>query len=186
MAHRIAALWRRLDTPGHDACLYVPGKDGWTLRGSAVFVEDGRACQLRYEVVADAGFRTREAAVAGWIGATAVNLQVRADGEGAWMVDGVEQPQLRGCVDVDLGFTPATNFLPVRRLALQVGGQAQAPAAYFAFPQTRLEVLGQHYRRVSDTAYEYEAPTAGYTGLLEFSRQGVVANYPGLFVLVSM
>ena len=185
MADPIAALWQRLDTPGHDACQYVQGGDGWTLRGSAVFVEDARACQLRYEVMADAGFRTRQATVTGWIGATPVDLQVHSDGEGVWTVGGVEQPQLRGRLDLDLGFTPATNFLPVRRLALEVGGQAQAPAAYLALPGIRLEVLGQSYRRVSDTGYEYEAPSAGYSGLLEFTRDGVVADYPGLFVLVS-
>ena len=53
------------------------------------------------------------------------------------------------------------------------------------FPTTGLEVLGQQYRRVSDTGYEYEAPTAGYSGLLEFSRHGIVVSYPGLFALVS-
>lgn len=175
MTRPLAALWRRLDVPGHD---------GWTLHGSAVFLQDGQVCQLRYEVLVDSGFRTREASVTGWMGVTAVDLRIRSDGGGTWTAGGVEQPQLAGCVDVDLGFTPATNFLPVRRLGLEIGEQAQVPAAYLAFPELRLEVLEQSYRRVSATGYEYEAPSAGYRGTLEFSGQGIVVDYPELFTLV--
>ena len=183
MTRPLAALWRRLDVPGHDGCQFVPGEDGWTLHGSAVFMQDGQVCQLRYEVLADSGFRTREALVTGWMGATAVDLRIRSDGCGAWTAGGVEQPQLAGCVDVDLGFTPATNFLPVRRLGLEIGEQAQVPAAYLAFPELRLEVLEQTYRRVSATDYDYEAPSTGYRGTLEFSGQGIVVDYPELFTL---
>ncbi|MGO1542418.1 MAG: putative glycolipid-binding domain-containing protein [Luteimonas sp.] len=185
MSAPIAALWRRLDVPGHDGCQFVPGEDGWTLRGSAVFLQDGQVCQLRYEVLADSGFRTREASVTGWIGVKAVEVGIRSDGDGRWTAGGVEQPQLAGCVDVDLGFTPATNFLPIRRLGLEIGGYAPAPAAYLAFPELGLQVLRQSYRRVSDTGYEYEAPDAGYRGTLEFSAQGIVVDYPQLFTLVS-
>jgi uncharacterized protein len=182
MNKKITALWRRLDTPGHDACWFVPSNNGWTLRGSAVFLESGQVCQLRYEVLADPAFQTQEAAVAGWIGETAVDLHVCAIGNRAWTVNGAEQPQLAGCVDLDLGFTPATNFLPVRRLALRVGEEAQAPAAYLAFPQLKFEVLPQRYKRISDTEYEYQAPSAGYIGMLEFSAHGVIVSYPGLFI----
>ena len=184
MSTPIAVLWRRLDVPGHDGCQFLPGAEGWTLRGSAVFLQDGQVCQLRYEVLADPGFRTREASVTGLVGVKAVDLRIRSDGDGTWTAGGDEQPQLAGCVDVDLGFTPATNFLPVRRLGLEMGQQAQAPAAYLAFPELRLEVLGQSYRRVSATGYEYEAPGAGYRGTLEFSGQGIIVDYPGLFTRV--
>lgn len=151
------------------------------MRGMAVFLEGKQVCQLRYEVLADPAFQTREAVVAGWVGDTVVDLQVCVIGHGMWTVNGVEQPQLAGCVDLDLGFTPATNFLPVRRLRLRIGEEAQAPAAYLAFPQLRFEVLPQSYKRISETKYEYQSPSAGYTGTLEFSPQGVIVSYPGLF-----
>jgi uncharacterized protein len=37
------------------------------------------------------------------------------------------------CVDVDLGFTPATNLIVLRGLSLKIGQRAQAPAAYLSF-----------------------------------------------------
>jgi hypothetical protein len=183
MSEPIAVLWRRLDAPGHDACQFMPGDNGWTIRGLAVFLEAQQVCQLRYEVVADSAFQTRAAAVAGWLGQTAVDLRIRADGNGEWTVNGLRQPELSGCLDLDLGFTPATNFLPVRRLALNMGEAAEAVAAYLAFPGLGLAVLQQRYQRVSSTAYEYDAPSAGYRGTLVFSAHGVIVSYPGLFVM---
>lgn len=182
MTKTITVLWRRLDVPGHDACCFVPSSSGWSLRGSAVFLEGGQVCQLRYEVLADPGFQTQEAAVTGWIGETRVDAHVCAIGNRAWTVNGAEQPQLAGCMDLDLGFTPATNFLAVRRLALRIDEEAQAPAAYLAFPHLGVEVLSQRYKRVSATEYEYQAPSAGYSGVLEFSEHGVIVSYPGLFI----
>ncbi|WP_161946184.1 putative glycolipid-binding domain-containing protein [Desulfonatronum thiosulfatophilum] len=109
--------------------------------------------------------------------------EVDANPYGAWTVNGAELPQITGCQICDLGFTPATNFLPVRRLALRIGEEAQAHAAYLTFPQLRFEVLPQRYKRISDTEYEYQSPGVGYSGTLVFSAQGVIVSYPGLFLI---
>jgi len=69
-------LWRRLDTPGHDACVLWTTRDGGHLAGTAVFLEGGHPCQLRYEVVCDAEWRTRSAVVSGWVGDTPVAVHV--------------------------------------------------------------------------------------------------------------
>jgi hypothetical protein len=90
-----------------------------------------------------------------------------------------------GCLDVDLGFTPATNLFALRRLALKVGQHAEAPAAYLEFPSLRVTTLPQRYKRTGRTEYAYEAPTVGYSGTLRVSSLGAVVQYPGLFELVS-
>lgn len=182
MADRITALWQRLDTPGHDACEFLLQRQGWALRGMAVFLEGGQVCRLGYEVLTDTALRTREARVTGMLGETPVDIRIHAD-QGRWSLNGVVQPAPEGCIDVDLGFTPATNFLPVRRLALAVGEQAQASAAYLAFPALTLECLSQHYRRVSPARYEYAAPAANYQDVLECTAEGIILHYPGLFRL---
>jgi hypothetical protein len=176
-------LWRRLDAPGHDACQFLSGPDGHTLRGTAVFMEAKRICALQYEVIADSAFRTRRARVTGSIGKDLVDLRVRGNARAEWTINGAEQPSLAGCVDLDLGFTPATNLLPLRRLALRVGEEAQAPAAYLAFPRIKFHVLPQRYKRLSRTEYDYESPTAGYRGTLQVGPNGVVLHYPGLFMM---
>jgi len=173
-----------VDSPGHDTCRFFKLANGCRLVGTAVFLESGRVWQLNYEVLADAAFRTRSASVKGFVGTTPVDVQVRGARGARWKVNGKSQPSIAGCLDVDLGFTPATNLLALRRLALKVGEEAQAPAAYLAFPAMQFKVLPQRYKRLSRSEYDYEAPTAGYRGTLRVSSEGAVVEYPGLFQAV--
>ena len=177
-------FWRRLDQPGHDSCRFFHSAAGCRLSGAAVFLEGRLACQIRYEVVADAAFRTRCAALAGSVGRKPLDLRVRATRDGCWTVNGVEEPAIRGCIDLDLGFTPATNLLPLRRLGLRIGQEAQAPAAYLPLPKTRLVLLPQRYQRLSRGEYDYESPRHGYRATLRVTPQGAVADYPGLFEML--
>jgi len=178
-------LWRRLDEPGHDACGLWRLDTGWRLSGAAAFREAGRPCHLRYDVLADRAWRTRRATVSGHVGRRAVDLRIASAGRGRWRLDGALQPAISGCVDVDLGFTPATNLLPLRRLALKIGERADAPAAYLEVPRLRLVVLPQTYHRLSRTRYAYASPTAGYADTLEVSPLGAVIHYPEVFELVT-
>ncbi|MBI4964514.1 MAG: putative glycolipid-binding domain-containing protein [Desulfomonile tiedjei] len=178
-------FWRKVDHPGHDSCRLFKLSDGWSLSGAAVFWDEGMPCHFRYEVSADGAWRTRSASVSGFLGKKAIDLSIRSVGAGEWQVNGVSKKSVRGCVDVDLGFTPATNRIALRRLSLKVGQRAEAPAAYLEFPEMRLVMLPQTYLRIGPTEYEYEAPTVGYSGTLSVLASGAVINYPGLFELVT-
>jgi hypothetical protein len=179
-----AFFWRRLDQPGHDSCRLFALTNGWLLEGMAVFAEARSACHLSYSVVADKAFRTKRADVVGYIGNRAVDLRIRSAGAGRWRIAGSSAAPIAGCLDVDLGFTPATNLLPIRRLALRVGERADAPAAYVQFPRLRLTKLPQRYERIARDKYAYESPKHGYAATLRVLPIGAVADYPRIFELV--
>jgi hypothetical protein len=84
-------------------------------------------------------------------------------------------------VDLDLGFTPATNLFPLRRLALRVGEAADAAAAWLDDEQWILRRLPQRYERRSADAWWYESHLGGYQGLLRVNDEGFVTEYPGLW-----
>jgi uncharacterized protein len=174
-------FWRRLDYPGLDSCRLFELADGWRLSGVAVCWENRRPCHLQYDVVVDARWTTRSATVSGFLGRKPVDLHIRSVGAARWELNGVSKRSVRGCLDVDLGFTPATNMPVLRRLALKVGERADAPAAYLQFPEMRLSLLPQTYQRIGRTEYAYEAPTLGYSARLQVSPSGAVIQYPGLF-----
>ena len=48
-----------------------------------------------------------------------------------------------GCIDLDLSFSPATNLLAIRRLALPVNEIAEVRSAWLTFPDLDLEPLDQ-------------------------------------------
>jgi uncharacterized protein len=182
-ARRLVAsiLWRRLDTPGHDACRLQGDDGGWQLDGTAVFQHEGAPAHLTYRVWCDRAWRTREGFVHGWVGPQAVDVRIVRSIEGSWSIDDRVVPGVEGCVDVDLGFTPATNLLSIRRLDLAEGRAADVPVAWLDVAADTLELLPQHYERRTATTYWYESPTAGYTALLETTPAGFVSRYPGLW-----
>ena len=174
-------LWRRLDAPGHDACRLEPFDDGWRLDGAAVFRHDGTPARLAYRVTCDAAWRTREGSVHGWVGSRAVDVAVRRDASGVWTLNGIDVPDLEECVDLDFGFTPATNVFQLRRIALKDGQAANVSVAWMDVPTDRLSVLHQRYERRAERSYWYEAQRFQYSAVLDVDRFGFVCRYPGLW-----
>jgi hypothetical protein len=89
-------------------------------------------------------------------------------------------------VDVDLGFTPSTNLIQLRRLSLDIGQEVEAPVAYLHFPALTFGRLEHRYRRVALDKYDYQAPSFGYAAILQVSDLGFVTHYPGLWELEAL
>ncbi|HET8575877.1 MAG TPA: putative glycolipid-binding domain-containing protein, partial [Methylomirabilota bacterium] len=75
----------------------------------------------------------------------------------------------------------STNLLPIRRLGLAVGEEAEVKAAWLRFPGFALEPLGQVYRRISDQTYRYESAGGAFTTELPVNATGFVIAYPGFW-----
>lgn len=174
-------LWRRLDAPGHDTCRLERNGSGWALEGTAVFSENGIPAMLRYRVVTDSAWCTTLGHIHGWLGEQDIELRVTRTSDGTWMLNGSAVPGLGANVDLDLGFTPATNLLQLRRVNMQEGEVMDLPVAWLDAACGTLTCLPQRYERRTATGYWYEAPTAGYSGLLEVRTSGFILRYPGLW-----
>jgi len=184
-------LWRRLDLPGFDSARLTgseraagrgnAGSQGWLLEGTALFAYQGLPCRLEYRIGCTPGWLTRWGQVSGWLGDTAVEITVEADGTGGWALNGRPVPETAGCLDLDLNFSPVTNLLPIRRLELAVGEAAEVRAAWLTFPGFTLEPLEQVYRRTGESAYRYESNGGAFVRDLEVNAAGFVTRYPGFW-----
>ncbi len=177
----ISMLWRRLDTPGHDACRLEQSEAGWKLEGTAVFLQDGAPARLAYFVACDQAWRTQEGRVSGWIGEQSVEFIIARTAKGVWSLNGAIAPGLEYFVDLDIGFTPATNLLQLRRVGLAEGQAVDVPVAWLDVSAGALQALPQRYERRTDTTYWYEAPSVRYASLLEVATTGFIRRYPGLW-----
>jgi uncharacterized protein len=151
------------------------------VSGVAVFVDAADPCRVDYEIHCDAQWTTRTCVLSGSIGARRVHLQIERDVTGEWSVDGTKVAAIRGCNDVDLGFSPVTNLLPIRRLALAVGAHALVRAAWVRFPELTVEVLEQSYVRVASDRYQYESAGGAFRRELTVDDFGAVIEYPGFW-----
>jgi hypothetical protein len=184
-------LWRRLDAPGHDACSITTSITTSTIRsttqhvisGCAVFRSSRKPSHLRYTVTCDAEWRTLNASVDGRIGAQDISTRITRSVRGVWKRDGIAQPMLDGCDDLDIAFTPATNTIALRRLALRTGESANVRAAWLNIEDDEFSVLEQTYRRISRDQYQYHSPRLDFRARLSVNTQGIVTNYPTLWTI---
>lgn len=175
-------LWQGFVLPGHEACRLFSEDSRWQLEGTAVFSYEQQPCRLVYHVICDHAWRTLSAAVEGWLGKTTIRAVVETDpDQKQWRLNGVEQPHIIGCTDIDLNFSPSTNLLPIRRLSLAVGEAARIDAAWLRFPGFQLELLPQQYRRLDETTYRYESAGGQFVADLKVNESGFVVEYPGIW-----
>jgi uncharacterized protein len=173
-----SVCWRRHDQPGHEvAALDAAPDGGWRLSGTVVMAWRGEPCALTYSVDLDERWRTRGAFAAGGIGGRRFEGLVLADERQRWTLNGDEVAGVAGCADVDLAFSPSTNLLPVRRLALEVGESAGVRAAWLRFPELVLEPLEQRYTRIGEREYLYESRGGAFRAELTVDEVGLVVRY---------
>jgi hypothetical protein len=185
-----AAAWCHLDVRvGFEVLFPRREGDGYHLEGHSTGVENGAAWGIRYTLTLDSSWTTRSAHIVGRSAAGAHEIRLEGDGIGEWRVDGRPAPQLAGCFDVDLEASACTNALPVHRLGLEVGEQADAPAVYVRAPDLRVERLEQRYLRLTDdgkhSRYDYRAPVFDVRCVLVYDEFGLVVDYPGIAARVA-
>lgn len=170
--------WRRVDEVQTDEHATLTVRDGGiSLVGTVLGAENGIPLRVEYRVMADAAGLTTAAHVRDLRGFVQRSLALERSAKGAWTMNGTEAPGLRGCTDVDLGCTPATNTLPVRRLGLAIGGSKAVRAALVRFPELVVEPAVQTYTRLDESTYRYES--GAFAAEIVVDDDGLVAGYAG-------
>jgi hypothetical protein len=168
--------WRRSDEVETDEhCTASIRDSGLSLVGTVIGAEAARPVRVEYRVLTDAKGLTTAAHVRDMRGFEQRTLALARDPKGGWTIDGKAAKALRGCTDVDLGCSPSTNTLPIRRLRLAVGGTQVIQAAWIRFPELDVVKTPQTYTRLDEFTYRYSA--GSYTGELTVDDDGLVASY---------
>ena len=174
------ALWRTLYTAGHDAALLFQTESGWVLEGVAIYSKDGEPACVSYALKLAPDWSTRRGSIDGFIGAMRIRYRIERDADG-WTLNGVRQRHVRNLLDLDFGFTPATNHPQLRRMALTVGQSRAITVAWMDVDSKELEPLPQTYHRISEQAYDYDSPQGPYRSTLQIAPSGFVSVYPELW-----
>lgn len=172
-------LWRRTDRAGLELFRLWEAREGWRLQGTVLIEADGAPVELRYAVGCTRAWETRGVHVELERGGERQVLDLAAGADRRWRVDGRKVEALSGASDVDLGWTPSTNTLPVCRLGLAVGEAREIAAAWVRFPQLTVEPVAQRYTRLDERLYRYENVASGFTAELEVDDLGLILRYPG-------
>jgi hypothetical protein len=172
-------LWQDLETGALDRCRLEAGPDGLRLSGVVLTAAHGTPLDVRYLVETGPGGLTRRVELE--LDGGAVRRVLLADGAGRWRWEGgPELAGVAGALDADLTVTPATNTLPIRRLAaLEVGQAADLQMAWVQFPGLEVLASAQRYQRLAADRWRFS--TGDFTAELLVDRDGLVLDYGGLF-----
>ena len=172
-------LWQGVQTGALDRCRLEAGPGGLRLSGIALTGEHGTPLDVRYLVEAGPDGLTRRVELELDGGAT--RRVLLADGAGRWRWEGgPDLPEVAGSLDVDLTVTPATNTLPIRRLAgLDVGQAADLYMAWVQFPDLEVIPSAQRYQRLAPDRWGFS--TGDFQAELLVDPDGLVLDYGGLF-----
>ena len=178
MKQKHSIIWRRLDLAGHEYAEISSEESKNHINGTTIFVFQGQFCKLDYAIFCDRQWQTLAAKVSGFVGEKPIDIEISVDGEKHWKLNGKDNPQTGNSVDIDLNFSPVTNFLPIRRLNLKVGESAEVRAAWLKFPEFSLEPLVQTYERLGENLYRYESAGGEFVREIEVNDFGLVTKYP--------
>jgi len=169
-----AVLWVRQDGPGNDACRFADAEGGYLIDGSST---DADWNILRYRIRARGDGTTRRVR----IGAKSRIFASRA-ADDTWVLNGTAVPAVAGARDIYFGFTPACLTLPIRRLKLDVGGEAEILVASLDLESQQLVPLHLVLRRTAKDKYECLNAKAGTTSQLSVDAHCIVRTDAGHWI----
>lgn len=109
-------------------------------------------------------------------------LTLEHESTGRWSQNGAYRPELDGCSDPDLEWSPATNAFPIRRLAELPHDSLKIRAAWVRFPTLSVQPVAQTYTRLSATRYRYRNEDSGYEGHIDVDELGLPISYEGVWI----
>lgn len=174
MGPRRWILWQGLVAPSMERFVAARTENGFQLSGLILQADQEAPCVVRYSIDLDQAWRTRAVQVEVEDDARH-RIDLAADGAGHWTRDGGLLTAVDACLDVDLEWSPSTNTLPIRRLALALGETAVVAAAWVRFPSLDVQRLEQSYERLGERRYRYRS--GRFSADLAVDDDGLVLQY---------
>ena len=174
-------LWKWSQGTGVERFEFLRTADEWILRGTILTLAHNAAMEARYEIACDHLWRTKTANVSVRDAAGERKLTIAAQ-SGRWFENGVENQAVSGALDIDLGWSPCTNTLPIRRLGLEIGQTSgEFTAAWVRFPELALQPLPQEYLRLEERKYRYCSRGGAFVAELLVDEHDLVLDYEGFW-----
>jgi uncharacterized protein len=178
-------VWRRiLDDHSFEECVVTAFSDGFGIAGHIIAAQDGDPLRVAYDIRCGLAWSAQTVAVEQTLGNAARHLRLTRADRG-WMMDGMRDARLDGCAEPDLGLTPSTNALAIRRLNLAIGQAAEIRCAWVKFPALSVEPSLQRYERLGEREYRYTNVASGFTAIVTVDALALPVSYEGIWLRIA-
>jgi hypothetical protein len=178
-------VWRRnCDDRSFEECVVTAAPGGFGVAGHVIAVQDGAPLIVRYDIDCDDAWSARSVTIEQRLGDETRHLKLERAGDG-WLVDAVRDALLDDCAEPDLGLTPSTNALAIRRLDLAIGQAAEIACAWVKFPALSVEPSLQRYERLGEHDYRYTNVASGFTAVVTVDELALPVSYEGIWTRIA-
>lgn len=178
-------VWRRiLDDRSLEECVVTSSPHGFGIAGHVIGAQDGEPLGIHYDLRCDLAWSAQAVAIEQRLGNAAQSLRLDRV-PGGWLINGVHEARLDGCAEPDLGITPSTNALAIRRLALAIGEAAEITCAWVKFPALSVEPSRQCYERLSNRDYRYTNVASGFTAIVTVDELALPVAYERIWMRIA-
>lgn len=178
------AAWRPVDEYGLEHVRVLKTGTGLRIDSCLVREQAGQVYSAAYSILCtdDWRFQLLELRVSS---DDIHTLKLSIDADGVWHDGaGIEQPELFGCLEVDISATPFTNSLAIGRLNLQAGQSQDIQATYIHLPDLAVSKVPQRYTAHGHARYTYEGLFRDFRADLAVDEHGLVLDYPETFIRI--
>jgi len=180
-----SVIWRRiLDDRSFEEGVVTARADSFGIAGHVIAAQDGVPLNVRYEIACNANWSAHSVTIEQRLGDVTRQLKLERAGDG-WLVDGMHDARLDGCAEPDLGLTPSTNALAIRRLDLAIGQAAEIRCAWVKFPALSVEPSLQRYERLGERDYRYTNVASGFTALVAVDALALPVSYESIWTRIA-
>ncbi|HYD21626.1 MAG TPA: putative glycolipid-binding domain-containing protein [Flavipsychrobacter sp.] len=173
-----AILWKGIEYHSLEHCRIGITSEGTEVQ-SSIIGEYGESVYLvTYRLEIDSNWLTRLLEIESHIDGRSQRINLQSDGNGNWILNGQQEQNLHGCIDVDIPLTPLTNTLPIRRLRLNNGKQQQIKVVYCDLLENTITPACQKYTRISASEYHYQNVPNDFETTIWVDDSALVIEYP--------
>ncbi len=167
--HTVA--WSTWDGAAGEQTTITWENEGWTVVG------DVSADRVQYVLRLNATWQVRQFLL--FRDLDEPDLWLGTDGHGRWgEINGAHRPELDGCSDLDLAWTPFPISVPIRRLPLHVGDDALVDAVAVDHDTLEVRRVRRRYTRLAPRRWRQADPDGGPSVELDVDEHGVVLDHP--------
>ncbi len=171
--------WRPIEGAGLEHCQIIRTAQGTAIRGTIIWSDYG----LYYRLFLGVSGLLHTAFLERTDGKT---LDLRSDGSGQWTDgSGTVLADLSGCLDIDIWPTPLTNSLPIWRGTWEDGAPQRFSMAWVDGDAMTVRRDDQIYTRLDPEHFRFQSAEGSFERVLKVDADGLVVEYPGLFIRVS-
>jgi uncharacterized protein len=175
-------LWKGIEYESLENCLITTTEEGTEISSTIVGQYEGKIYLVDYQIKTNMAWETVFVTIESRINFRTQHCQFEGDCQGNWRKNGKVVAQYGGCIDVDIPLTPFTNTLPINRLKLAIGETKLIRVVYLDLLADEFKPIEQKYTRLKEDVYHYENVPNDFEADIIVDKQGLVVNYPQLFV----